>query len=184
MQARLTRILFATALSDASCHALCHAAMLARATGARIHVLHVQEPLSDDARVTLEMFVLNEGSRRDATERRAELAARVLQERQNAFWSAVEAHDPGARDLVASTEVVEGHAAEAILRRAQRIGAGLIVMGAHDHHGLSHSFLGTTAKRVLRRARIPTLIVPHVVSHDAAQTPEPTCKEDDLCPNY
>ncbi len=182
MKTRLSKILFATALSDASCHALCHAAMLARSTGARIHVLHVQEPLSDDARVTLEMFLLNEGSRRDATERRAELAARVLKERQDAFWNAVEAHDPGARALVATTEVVEGHAAEAILRRAEVLRADLIVMGAHDHHGLSHGFLGTTAKRVLRRARIPTLIVPHVVPHDAA--PNPISKEDDLCPNY
>lgn len=184
MQPRLTRILFATALSDASCHALCHAAQLARASGARIHVLHVQEPLSHDARITLEMFLLNEGSRRDATERRAALAARVLEERQAAFWSEMETRDPAARQLVTATEVVEGHPAEAILSRAEALRADMIVMGAHEHHGLSQTFLGTTAKRVLRRARIPTLIVPHLPRADTAPDHIPANKEQDLCPNY
>ncbi len=46
------------------------------------------------------------------------------------------------------------------LRRSVELGCDLIVLGAHDH-GFSHTFLGTVAKRVLRRSKIPTLIVPN-----------------------
>ncbi|GAB6147125.1 hypothetical protein JCM12294_45690 [Desulfocicer niacini] len=37
--------------------------------------------------------------------------------------------------------------------------ADLIVMGTHEK-GVSHTFLGTVAKRVLQRSRTPALIVP------------------------
>lgn len=157
---KITNILFATDLSENSTYALCHAAGLADATGAEIHVLHVSEPLSDDARVALEMFVLNEDSRHKALERRTEMVTKLLAERQEKFWNALPKKDAHIRDQVTSVEVIEGHPAEAILRRAGELGCDLIVLGAHDH-GFTHTFLGTVAKRVLRRADIPTLVVPY-----------------------
>ena len=160
MKPSITNILFATDLSQNSTYALRHAVSLAQATGAEIHVLHVSEPLSEDARVTLEMFVLNEESRHKAIDRRTELVSKVLDERQERFWNALPEADRGIRDQVTSIEVIEGHPAEAILRRAKELGCDLIVLGAHDH-GFTHTFLGSVAKRVLRRADIPTLVVPY-----------------------
>jgi nucleotide-binding universal stress UspA family protein len=137
-----------------------HAANLAQATGAEIHVLHVSEPLSDDARVALELFILNAESRKRATEQRGEMIAQILAERQEKFWAEFGEDSTEIRKKVTSIEIVEGHPAEAILRRARDLNCDLIVLGAHNH-GFTQTFLGTVAKRVLRRAEIPTLIVPY-----------------------
>jgi nucleotide-binding universal stress UspA family protein len=159
MTPMITNILFATDLSQNSTYALRHAASLAQVTNAEIHVLHVSEPLSDDARVAIEMFMLNADSRKHATERRGEMIRNLLAERQEIFWSALTEDEAKIRKQVTSVEIIEGYPAEAILRRAEELNCDLIVLGAHDH-GFTHTFLGTVAKRVLRRSSIPTLIVP------------------------
>ena len=160
MKQLVTNILFATDLSANSPHALRHAASIAQATGAQIHVLHVNEPLSDDAKITMEMFILNEETRKTAQARRHEMVRQVLAERQAKFWARFEGDDSKIREQVTSVEVTDGHPAEVILRRSVELKCDLIVLGAHDH-GFSHTFLGTVAKRVLRRSKIPTLIVPN-----------------------
>ena len=160
MKPMISNILFATDLSHNSTYALRHAASLAQVTGADIHVLHVSEPLSDDARVAIEMFMLNDDARLQATARRGEMVHKLLAERQEKFWRALGPDDAAIRDKVTSIEIIEGHPAEVILRRARALACDLIVLGAHDH-GFTHTFLGTVAKRVLRRADIPTLIVPY-----------------------
>ncbi len=160
MKQLVTNILFATDLSANSTHALRHAASIAQATGAQIHVLHVNEPLSDDAKITMEMFILNEDTRKTAMKRRHEMVRQVLAERQANFWANFTGDDAKIREQVTSIEVTDGHPAEVILRRSVELECDLIVLGAHDH-GFSHTFLGTVAKRVLRRSKIPTLIVPN-----------------------
>lgn len=165
MQQLITNILFATDLSRNSPYAMRHAAGIAHATGAEIHVLHVNEPMSDDARIAMEMFVLNEETRKTAQKRRHDMMKKVLAERQARFWASFEGEDAKIRDLVTSIEVTDGHPAEVILRRSKEMGCDLIVLGAHDH-GFSHTFLGTVAKRVLRRSQIPTLVVPYLGDQD------------------
>jgi nucleotide-binding universal stress UspA family protein len=160
MKSKVTHILFTTDLSHNSTYALSHAASMAQATGAKLHVLHVAEPLSDDARITLQMFMQDDASRKQAMSTRNEHVKAVLAERQKNFWAALPKEDQGIRDQIESIEIVEGHPAEVILRRAKELQCDLIVLGAHDH-GFSHTFLGTVAKRVLRRADIPTLVVPY-----------------------
>ncbi|WP_193140825.1 MULTISPECIES: universal stress protein [unclassified Meridianimarinicoccus] len=159
MKPMITNILFATDLSQSSTYALRHAASLAQATGAEIHVLHVSEPLSDDARVAIEMFILNDDMRKKATERRGEMIHEVLAERQARFWGALTGEDAKIRDQVTSIEIVEGQPARQILRRAHELNCDLIVLGARDH-SFTHTFLGTVAISVLRRSDIPTLVVP------------------------
>lgn len=160
MKPTVTHILFTTDLSQNSTYALTHAASMAKMTGAKLHVLHVVEPLSDDARVTLQMFMQDDASRKEAMTTRHEHVKAILAERQKNFWSALPKEDQSIRDQVESIELVDGYPAEVILRRAKELKCDLIVLGAHDH-GFSHTFLGTVAKRVLRRADIPTLVVPY-----------------------
>lgn len=167
MKPSITNILFATNLTHNSTFALRHTASIAQAMNADIHVLHVNEPVSEDAKITFDLFVLNEEVRQTATRRRHEMVRKVLEERQARFWAAFQGDERKVRDLVTSVEVTDGYPAEVILRRAKELGCDLIVMGAHDH-GLSHTFLGTVAKRVLRRSDIPTLIIPY---RDDPETP-------------
>lgn len=160
MLKEIKTILYATDLSNTSVYAFRYALCLAKGMNARLHLLHVVEPMSEEARMTLQMFITDKAQRNAAMNRRRETAMELLHERQEAFWAQMPADEQALRDLVDEIEIVEGFAAEAILRRAGDLPADMILMGSHAH-GISHTFLGTVAKRVLRRSRIPTLIVPY-----------------------
>ena len=160
MPSNVTRILFATALSDRSASTLRHVVGLAGTTGAEIRILHVMETLSEDARITLMSFLQDETARRSALRDRREMTRRNLAERQDRFWKSLDPEARKVRDQVRAVDVIEGFPAEVILNEATRHGCDLIVLGAHEQ-ALSHTFLGNVAKRVLRRATVPTLIVPY-----------------------
>lgn len=160
MKPTISNILFTTDLSTNSTYAMRHAASLAAATGAKLHVLHVAVPLSDDAKATIRMFMQDLDARKDALTTRHSHFEAELAEHQEKFWAALPKEDQGLRDHVASVEVIDGHPAEVILRRSDELGCDLIILGAHDH-GYSLTFLGSVAKRVLRRTTIPTLVIPY-----------------------
>ncbi len=156
----IERILFATDLSQNSVNAMHHLVGLAKVTGAKVRVLNVCPPMSDDTKLTLMAFVQSDEARNAAINRRVELAKEALSERQETFWSGAPEEYQSVRDQIESIDVLEGFPAEVIMRQAEKHGCDLILLGAHEH-GFSQTFLGTVAKRVLRRTNIPTLIVPY-----------------------
>ena len=160
MLPQINDILFATDLSGNADNALRHALSIAQAHGAKVHVLHVTEPLSQDAIITLKMFLQDEESRQKAIKDRHDSVKEMLKENQQAFVASLGDDDKAAYELVASVELIDGHDAETILRRAEELGCGLIVMGTHEH-GTGHTYIGTVVKRVLRRSTLPTLVVPN-----------------------
>lgn len=157
----ISKVLFTTDMSDNSTHAFGHAISLVKAMNARLHVLHVTEPLSDEARITMQMFMQNKSMRDEALKSRRDHVKLELEERHKNFWSSLPESDRLIREQVDSVEVIEGHPAEVILRRSKELSCNLIILGAHSH-GFTHTFLGSVAKRVLRRATIPTLVVPYL----------------------
>lgn len=153
------KILYATDLGPNSIYAFGYAVRLAQLTKAEIHILHVLEKLSEDAVVTLELYILDDRQRHRVLDERIERSRARLAARQDKFWAEMSEADRKVRDQIKSIEVCEGFPAEAILQRVTELDCDLIVMGGHEK-GLSHSFLGSIAKSVLRRARVPTLTVP------------------------
>ena len=160
MKSTITHILCATDLSKHSAYTMRHAASLAAATGAKLHIVHAVQPMSEDARITLQMFMQTTGSGETAMKSRHDHAKAVMAERQKSFWEHVDEEDKQIQKQVESIELVDGYPAEVILRRAADLKCDLIVIGAHEH-GFSQTFLGSVAKRVLRRSTIPTLVVPY-----------------------
>ena len=78
---------------------------------------------------------------------------------------AVNARLESERALVGSgiqtrTQMERGHVAETILRRADDIGADLIVVGTRGVHGPRPRFWGSTAEHVLTQASCDVLIAP------------------------
>jgi len=71
----------------------------------------------------------------------------------------VDEEDHAIRNQIKSIEVCESFPAEAILRRSMELEVDLIIMGTHEK-GIMHTFLGSVAKNVLNRSRIPMMIVP------------------------
>lgn len=61
--------------------------------------------------------------------------------------------------LTASSQAAESDAVTYIVQCADETGADLIVMGTHGRGGLAHAFLGSTAEGVLRRSKVPVLVV-------------------------
>ncbi len=159
MLPEIKRILYCTDLSKNASYAFKYAAYLAKKTGAEIHILHVVEKLSNDARITLQTYVMSSKSREEFLNHRVGHAEELLMHRQDYFWDVLAPSEKEVRKQIASIDIVEHYPAESILKRSKEIDAGLIIMGAHEK-GLMHTFLGSVAKSVLRRSRIPTMIVP------------------------
>ena len=161
MQHNIKNLLYSTDLSRNSSIAFGYAAYLAKLTGAEMHLLHVLEALSDDAVFALQTYVLDEKRRHEIIDQRIEKARKRLEDRQEAFWTAQSAEDQKVRAQIKSMTVCESYPAEEILKTAKQRKCDLIVMGSHER-GMSHTFLGSVAKSVLRRSHVPTLIVPLV----------------------
>ena len=153
-------LLYATELSDGSAYSLGYALRIADSLDARLHVLHVLEPLSEEARLTIRSFMSDPAAQDRALHGRKQMALERMRDRQAEFWRTAGPEMAGLEHRLAQSEVIEGFPAEVILDRARSLPADLILMGSHEH-GLSHTFLGQVAKRVLRRSRLPTLIIPY-----------------------
>jgi nucleotide-binding universal stress UspA family protein len=134
-------VLAATDLTPASDDVLGSAARLARAAGARLHVIHAFDlelsayPGVDGSAPTFQ------GRIAEAEERLTRQLARTLPEGM----------EPASRQVV----IYVAH--RAIVDRAAQVQADVIVLGPHRDHRAG--VLGTTADRVIRSARCPCLVV-------------------------
>jgi universal stress protein A len=137
-------ILVPTDFSESASRALKQAFELARALGAKVHVLHAYgvPPLPDAAAMVLGVDI--QGS--------------LQQSARQALRREVEAY---AKDPVFAEATLEfGDAREVILRSARLLSVDLIVMGSHGRTSMQHFLLGSVADRVVRNAPCPVLVVP------------------------
>jgi nucleotide-binding universal stress UspA family protein len=144
---KLRHILSPFDFSDVSTHALEQAVGLARATGARLTVLHVFLSVMP----TTGMSALDSATAQIIEPEDLEgLRARVTA----ACRSAV---DAGSK---LSIIIVGGAPAPTILEHAASNDVDLIVMGTHGTSGVQHLILGSVTEKVLRKAACPVLTVP------------------------
>lgn len=62
-------------------------------------------------------------------------------------------------DARCETHIALGHAAERILEWADRLGAGMIIIGSHEPSSLRSMFVGSVADRIVHHARQSVLVV-------------------------
>ena len=146
----LKSILVATDFGEAADAALNYGRALARAFGATLHVLHVDDDVSLDT-IGSERYIGSPpiGLRSDIEEAaRKRLEALVL--------------DNGQGPITTRPAVVMSIApAQAIVQYAQAENIDLIVMGTHGRRGVSHLLIGSVAEQVVRTAPCPVLTVHH-----------------------
>lgn len=139
------RVLVPVDFSDASRHAVRHAAELVASVGARLELLHVIPPIE----AALPMNLGGIGALPVVADlepaARAELA-RLADELPPA--------------VVADCTVWHGGVVGSILNRAEEGGADLIVVGTTGRTGLDRLLLGSVAENVARLAEVPVLVVP------------------------
>ena len=132
-------VLAAVDFSESSRSALVCAARLAKHAGARLHVVHAQDPLLASAARSAGIDI-------DA-ETRGELSA---------FMQSA----PPAGDWSPFHDVAEGQAADVVCGIADRESADVIVVGAHGMSGVGRALFGSTTDTLLRKADHSVLVVP------------------------
>lgn len=141
-------ILVAVDGSPLSVHAISHAAALARATGGRIRLLNVMDPVAHIS----------------GFEQPEVYSAEVLPRLQQAGEALLQQ----ARDQVAQcgvpvdtvlVENLDARVAQIVVDHAQAWGADLIVLGTHGRRGLARVLMGSDAEQIARTAPVPVLLV-------------------------
>ncbi|MCP4502386.1 MAG: universal stress protein [Deltaproteobacteria bacterium] len=137
--------LVATDLSDCSLAACKEAARLAAATESRLLLLHVH----------LQEIVREEFATGEVTAREQAKLTAKLEELKSAL-NDVYPNLPIDVDVLSSTPV------SGIIDEADRLGVSNIVLGTHGRKGLAHMVLGSVAEEVVRRAKVPVMVVKSV----------------------
>ncbi|MCI2394931.1 universal stress protein [Aliiroseovarius sediminis] len=128
-------IVVGTDLSERSDRAMSRAAMLAKQSGATLHVLHVV----DD-----------------------ELPTSIAQEQQKnveALLNRQIANRGIGADIKVEIHVVFGNSWSTLLDQVEVLGADLVVLGTHRSRGFLDRFRGTTIERVAASSPVPLLTV-------------------------
>ena len=159
MKPDINKILYATDLSPNSAYALRYALDCAMLHNAEVVVLHVLETAYVGYAPILATYIDDQGQQVFNKERVANPKA-AIEKRLKAVCNAEPDENPGVGGIVKSIEVCEGFPAERILGMAKEMNCDVIIMGTHGKGIIGNTFLGSTAKRVLRRTRKPIFIIP------------------------
>jgi len=144
----MKRIVAALDFSDSTPGVLETASGLAKAYGAELHLLHVLEPeptytaygFTPDEFPAIHTF--QEEARKRAKLKLDELAAGVPE------------------GLLAGAELGEGSPLQALVDFIKEKDIDLVVLGSHGHGVVASLLIGSVAEGMVRKAVIPTLVVP------------------------
>jgi nucleotide-binding universal stress UspA family protein len=162
------KILFTTDLSENSRHAFVFAASMATRYDGEITILHVMENALPSIETILAATIGEEkwqelkkshesaakeiliGKKKDHEMIQKAMQAIFVSEGMDVEHNSIQTHD---------VIIKSGRVIEEILKTAEDIGSDLIVMGSHKGF-ISANVVGSVAKGVLQKTRIPVLIVP------------------------
>jgi len=156
---QIKRILYATDLSDNSAYVFGYAINSAKNHDAGIIILHVLEPWSATTKALAYSYFTEEQEKKRSEEKIANVKERIRKE-LNTFCERELKNDQDSENRVESIKICEGFPAEEILSKAEALNCDAIIMGTHSKGTIANTFLGSTAKRVLRRTRKPVFIIP------------------------
>ncbi|RPJ34707.1 MAG: universal stress protein [Verrucomicrobiaceae bacterium] len=142
-------IVVALDFSNATPGVLDMASGLAKAYGAKLRLLHVVEP---EPSYTAYGFTPDEFPALHAYQEEAKRRAAVKLEELLAQVK------PAIAD--AECQIAEGSPLHSLLDYIKEIGADFVVLGSHGHGAIASLLLGSVAEGMVRKATVPTLIVP------------------------
>lgn len=131
-------ILFPTDFSTASDAAMVHAEALAKASGAKLVIVHVEEP------------PLAYGG--------GELYYGLPEPNSERIQKMLEDVRPRDAAIPSEHRLTMGDPAGEVVRIAADEGCEMIVMGTHGRTGLTRLLMGSVAEQIVRRAPCPVLI--------------------------
>jgi nucleotide-binding universal stress UspA family protein len=146
-------ILFPTDFSLASDAALPHAEALAKQAGARLLIVHVEEP------------PLAYGG--------GELYYGLPEPNSERILKMLDDVTPADPKLPFAHRLSMGDPAGEIVRLAGEEGAEMIVLGTHGRTGMTRLLMGSVAEAIVRRAPCPVLVYRETAATLAGRKPEP-----------
>jgi len=156
---QVKKILFVTDFSKSSVYAFRYAVLMSELTKAPITIVHVRPGMDPVGEIPVIIHLGEETYRKLTEEKRGEII-QMIKNRLEEFIQRELADDPERERRVSSIEVLDGDPAAVILDMAEHENFDLIVMGSHGKEVVRHTFLGSTAQRILRHTRKPVVVVP------------------------
>lgn len=144
----MKKIVAAVDFSNATAGVVSNAAQLANAFGAELHLLHIVEP---EPSYTAYGFTPDEFPAMHAYQEEA---------KRRAVWKLEELLTTVPSVPSAVTQLAEGSPLHAVLDYVKSSGADLVVLGSHGHGVVASLLLGSVAEGMVRKATVPTLIIP------------------------
>ena len=164
---QIQKILYPTDLSENAKYAFDYAVSLASRYGARLTLMHVLPEVPELLDANVIGYI--------SADKWEEIKSRHFQEAQQALIGKRKEHhavkevlDQFCATKIGGTDagiemdeivVTYGNPVNEILKTAGEKGCDLIVMGTHGQGGLADALMGSTARRVVRRSKVPVLTV-------------------------
>ncbi len=161
------KILYTTDLSESGRHAFHHAASLTTCHRADLTVIHVVEGGPDldkrlfsyvDEKLWEEIKTQNLEEARDMLVRRRRDNV-AIKECVGQFCEEVQGNMADQPDVTYSIVVKMGDPVNLIIEESEAGNFDLIVMGFHGHGPLIATMMGDTVLRVVKRSKVPVLVV-------------------------
>ncbi len=162
------KILYATDLSENARPALAYAVSLANLYGAGITIFHaLDESQSMEASVMYhvgaerwaEIKKQNEENARKAIIAKKREDDPVMKAALKSFYKDVAENFENQTFQLDEVVVKRGDPVDLIIEVSEKIKCDMIVMGTQGQGGLAKMMLGSTAQKVLKRSKIPVLVV-------------------------
>jgi nucleotide-binding universal stress UspA family protein len=169
MATEIKKVLFTTDLSPQSRKAFDYAVSLAARYGARITILHVIEELPQYPGEYLKGFLgperwreLQESNEQEARQiligKKKEGA--MIREALRDFCKDAQKDHGESDDMMDEIVVSTGKVVDEILTESETRKCDLIVMGYYVRGRFEEAIVGSTPRRLLRRSKIPIMLVP------------------------
>ncbi|MGD2095997.1 MAG: universal stress protein [Desulfobacterales bacterium] len=167
-QVDVKKILYATDLSENARYAFAYAVSLANLYNAGITMIHVLPEVPAMLDQTVIGYISEERWQQIKSEQMDEAKEALIGKRRehlavkealHQFSEDVKQAQAGDGFTTDDVIVQRGNPVEEIIKSAEECNCDLIVMGTHGHSTLEDVMLGSTARRVIRRSKVPVLVV-------------------------
>ena len=139
-------ILVAIDFSDSTVTLIDNAKRIAKSSDSNIWLLHVAAPEPEFVG-----FGVGPQTERDTVAKGLHTEHKILQQHANALRK---------EGVDCTALLVQGATVDTILHEAEKLSAGMIILGTHGKSAVTKFFVGSTSEGILHRTSIPVLIIP------------------------
>ena len=166
MSTRIKTILCPVSLTAASKIVLMAAFREAWAHDAKVHILHVIPSFDAAMAMPIAAFIGEEKFAHLMEEKKDETRALLQHKIKDLRDHILQERDRYTEEMIATINVIDGDPVIQILNMADVLKPDMLVIGTHAKGFTEHTIMGRVATRVLKRIRVPCLVVPPVNQQD------------------